>query len=145
MRTLKIILAVTLIFVATSKAYATIVSNHVNKARAEKKMLFLVCGEPDNTDAVKINKWIKTDQLRLAKNRFNYKYIIISTDQDKENLMKIFSISDTDQAPFVCVTDQNGNEFMTIKGMQSLQAYKKLVKAAKKNYASIRAAENKIR
>lgn len=143
MKNIKTYLIVCLLILSASTSYASVFKNSVTTAKNKNKMLFLVCANADNTKkANKINTWVKTKKIRLTKKVFDYKYLQIKTQEQREELMMAFSIDDNDKGPFVCISDQNGNEFMVIKGIKKLNQYKKAVKKAKQKYKEV-ALQNK--
>lgn len=143
MKKIKVILCAVVLFLATSNVFASEIGNSINKAKNEKKLLFLLCAEPNSKHAAKIKKWIKSGQIKLSKKYFVYKSVTISTKEQKEDLMMNFNITEEDKGPFVCIADQNGNEFQTLKGKKALKTYKKLVKLSKTHYKAVRAVNKK--
>lgn len=126
-----------------STSYASEIDEAISKAKRENKMLFLVCGEPNGKKAKRINSWIKSKKIRLSKKVFTYKLVTIGTVEQKEQLMSKFDVAEIDKGPFVCIADQNGNEFKTIKGLKPLNEYKKLVKQAKKHFKEMKLEANR--
>lgn len=143
MKKINILLIAALIMLTTSSAFASLFQNKITTAKTNDKMLFLLCTEPNDNKAKRINNWVKSKEIRLSDKLFDYQVVTMNSKEAFEELMMSFSISDNDKGPFVCITDQNGNEFMIIKGLKDLNTYKKAVKLAKKKYKEVKTANMK--
>jgi len=128
-----ILLVCALVFAFSAKAGDSItdLSAALEKAKAEKKLLFIEYGREACGNCQALKQYIKSHTLSIPKSQFVYADLDCDAPAVSKPFHAMFKVQGN-TLPFVVITDSEGKQLASKTGYGTVLEYQKLLREAKK-------------